>query len=152
MFGYPSPYQLKKYQDSTWMSPVYLTRKYHGYFIYWAAIYTFWYHPMENTIGHAFGVAHTWFFMLQGEITQHATLLLLTSRNKFINSTIFSRMHCALLKLHYNTICLVYQTYIFVKIFHHDSEVLFFSNDDRDSSASGVINIANVVFCDTPEK
>ena len=69
-----------------------------------------------------------------------------------INSTIFSRMHCALLKLYYNTICLVYQTYIFVKIFHHDSEVLFFSNDDRDSSASGVINIANVVFCDTPEK
>lgn len=26
-------------------------RKYHGYFFAWVAIYTFWYHPMENTSG-----------------------------------------------------------------------------------------------------
>jgi len=68
IFGYPSPYQLRKYQDSVWMSPVYILRKYHGYFIYWAVIFTFWYHPMENTFGHAFGFAHTWFLMLQGRL------------------------------------------------------------------------------------
>ncbi|KAF6016987.1 hypothetical protein EB796_024698 [Bugula neritina] len=69
IFGYPSPYQLRKYQDAVWMSPVYILRKYHGYFIYWAVIFTFWYHPMENTFGHAFGFAHTWFLMLQGSLT-----------------------------------------------------------------------------------
>ncbi|MFO7721117.1 MAG: hypothetical protein R6W85_11830, partial [Gillisia sp.] len=26
-------------------------RRYHGYYIAWAVIYTFWYHPMENTSG-----------------------------------------------------------------------------------------------------
>ena len=66
LFGYPTPKQLKDKQDSVWLSPVYLVRKYHGYFIYWAAIFTFWYHPMENTLGHAFGFTHTWFMMLQG--------------------------------------------------------------------------------------
>ncbi|XP_067941895.1 uncharacterized protein [Watersipora subatra] len=69
LFGYPTPNQLRRHQNSIWMSPVYVMRKYHGYFIYWAAIYTFWYHPMENTVGHAFGFAHTWFFMLQGSLT-----------------------------------------------------------------------------------
>ena len=65
-FGYPTPQQLRGKQHSVWLSPVYLIRKYHGYFIYWATITTFWYHPMENTLGHAFGFAHTWFMMLQG--------------------------------------------------------------------------------------
>uniref|UniRef100_A0A6U5H763 Uncharacterized protein n=1 Tax=Corethron hystrix TaxID=216773 RepID=A0A6U5H763_9STRA len=27
--------------------PIELLRKYHGYFIVWATVYTFWYHPME---------------------------------------------------------------------------------------------------------
>ncbi|XP_022080761.1 uncharacterized protein LOC110973875 [Acanthaster planci] len=45
-----------------------LLRKYHGYAFAWAAIYTFWYHPMENTWGHAFGFAHTFIIMLQGSL------------------------------------------------------------------------------------
>ncbi|MGC8780958.1 MAG: hypothetical protein ACP5UQ_08855, partial [Anaerolineae bacterium] len=30
-------------------------RRYHGYLFSWALIYTFWYHPMENTFGHLAG-------------------------------------------------------------------------------------------------
>ena len=32
-----------------------VVREYHGYIISWAIIYTFWYHPMENTLGHLAG-------------------------------------------------------------------------------------------------
>jgi hypothetical protein len=28
-----------------------VARKYHGYYFAWAIVYTFWYHPMENTLG-----------------------------------------------------------------------------------------------------
>jgi hypothetical protein len=45
-----------------------LIRKYHGYAFAWAAIYTFWYHPMENTYGHALGFIHTSLIMLQGSL------------------------------------------------------------------------------------
>ncbi|XP_067687198.1 uncharacterized protein [Haliotis asinina] len=43
-------------------------RRYHGYAFAWGAIYTFWYHPMENTWGHALGFFHTWIIMLQGSL------------------------------------------------------------------------------------
>ena len=68
VFGYPTPVQLKGKQDSVWLSPVYLIRKYHGYFIYWATVSTLWYHPFENTAGHACGISHVWFMCLQGEL------------------------------------------------------------------------------------
>ncbi|RME84623.1 MAG: hypothetical protein D6775_05010 [Caldilineae bacterium] len=32
-----------------------VVRRYHGYLFSWALIYTFWYHPMENTFGHLAG-------------------------------------------------------------------------------------------------
>ena len=32
-----------------------IVRKYHSYVFTWALIYTFWYHPMEDTPGHLFG-------------------------------------------------------------------------------------------------
>ena len=35
-------------------------RRYHGYLFSWALIYTFWYHPMEATLGHLAG----FFYML----------------------------------------------------------------------------------------
>ncbi|RME52830.1 MAG: hypothetical protein D6790_18285 [Caldilineae bacterium] len=37
-----------------------IVRRYHGYLFSWALIYTFWYHPMENTFGHLAG----FFYML----------------------------------------------------------------------------------------
>lgn len=43
-------------------------RKYHGYYFAWAAIYTFWYHPMENTPGHLVGFFYMFLLMLQGSL------------------------------------------------------------------------------------
>lgn len=43
-------------------------RKYHAYFFSWAAIYTFWYHPMENTPGHLIGFFYMFMIMLQGSL------------------------------------------------------------------------------------
>jgi hypothetical protein len=48
--------------------PIHLVRKYHGYAFAWGAIYTFWYHPMENTYGHALGFIYTWLILLQGSL------------------------------------------------------------------------------------
>lgn len=43
-------------------------RKYHGYFFAWATIYTFWYHPMENTPGHLAGFLYMFLLLLQGSL------------------------------------------------------------------------------------
>ena len=43
-------------------------RKYHGYIFMWGIIYTFWYHPMENTAGHLFGFWYTFVLLLQGSL------------------------------------------------------------------------------------
>ncbi|CAK8696309.1 unnamed protein product [Clavelina lepadiformis] len=48
--------------------PIHLIRKYHGYAFSWACIYTFWYHPMENTWGHTLGFFHTAMVLLQGSL------------------------------------------------------------------------------------
>ncbi|XP_076810433.1 uncharacterized protein LOC143453151 [Clavelina lepadiformis] len=48
--------------------PVQLIRKYHGFAFSWATIYTFWYHPMENTWGHTLGFFHTAIVLLQGSL------------------------------------------------------------------------------------
>jgi hypothetical protein len=49
-------------------SVVRLVSKYHAYVFAWGAIYTFWYHPMENTLGHLLGFAYTGLLMLQGSL------------------------------------------------------------------------------------
>ncbi|MCG8353465.1 MAG: hypothetical protein MI924_37340 [Chloroflexales bacterium] len=43
-------------------------RKYHGYVFSWAIIYTFWYHPMENSSGHLIGFFYTFLLLLQGSL------------------------------------------------------------------------------------
>ncbi len=43
-------------------------RKYHGYIFAWATIYTFWYHPMENTAGHLIGFFYMFLLLLQGSL------------------------------------------------------------------------------------
>ena len=43
-------------------------RKYHGYYFAWAAIFTFWYHPMENTPGHLIGFIYMFLLLLQGSL------------------------------------------------------------------------------------
>ena len=39
-----------------------------GYIFSWAVIFTFWYHPMEPSLGHLLGFMHTWMVMLQGSL------------------------------------------------------------------------------------
>ena len=43
-------------------------RKYHGYYFAWATVYTFWYHPMENTTGHLIGFLYMFLLLLQGSL------------------------------------------------------------------------------------
>ena len=40
-------------------------RRYHGYYIAWAVIYTFWFHPMEGTSGHLVGFFYMFLLMIQ---------------------------------------------------------------------------------------
>ncbi|XP_013394799.1 uncharacterized protein LOC106162167 isoform X1 [Lingula anatina] len=70
IFGWPSVHDNGSKSRKVRFSygPINLFRKYHGYAFAWAVIYTFWYHPMENTWGHALGFAHTWLVMLQGSL------------------------------------------------------------------------------------
>jgi hypothetical protein len=46
-------------------SAVSLTAKTHGYYISWAIVYTFWFHPMESTWGHLLGFFYMALLMLQ---------------------------------------------------------------------------------------
>jgi hypothetical protein len=43
-------------------------RRYHGYLFSWAAIYTFWYHPMLNTSGHLIGFFYMFLLLFQGSL------------------------------------------------------------------------------------
>ena len=49
-------------------TPSNIVRRYHGYAFAWASVYTFWFHPMENTLGHALGLAYTYIILLQGDV------------------------------------------------------------------------------------
>jgi hypothetical protein len=49
-------------------SIVQAARKYHGYLFAWAAVYTFWYHPMENTWSHLIGFLYMFLLLLQGSL------------------------------------------------------------------------------------
>jgi hypothetical protein len=42
-----------------------IVREYHGYIISWGIIYTFWYHPMENTLGHLAGFFYIFLLLAQ---------------------------------------------------------------------------------------
>lgn len=43
------------------------TQKIHGFFISWAVVYTFWFHPMEGTLGHLLGFLYL--FLLMGQLS-----------------------------------------------------------------------------------
>jgi hypothetical protein len=43
-------------------------RRYHGYYFSWAVIYTFWYHPIETTLGHLLGTFYVIMLLLQGSL------------------------------------------------------------------------------------
>lgn len=58
-FGTPVPFK---------RSVIDFLRRYHGYVFSWAVIYTFWYHPMENTSGHLLGFFYTFLLLLQSSL------------------------------------------------------------------------------------
>lgn len=43
-------------------------RRYHGYLFIWAAVYTFWYHPMAATSGHLIGFFYMFLLLVQGSL------------------------------------------------------------------------------------
>jgi hypothetical protein len=43
-------------------------RRYHGYYFSWAVIYTFWFHPIEDNIGHLLGTFYILLLLLQGSL------------------------------------------------------------------------------------
>ncbi len=45
-----------------------VARRYHGYYFAWATIYTFWYHPMVFTPGHALGFFYMFLLLTQGAL------------------------------------------------------------------------------------
>ncbi len=45
-----------------------IARRYHGYYFAWATIYTFWYHPMVFTQGHALGFFYMFLLFTQGSL------------------------------------------------------------------------------------
>ncbi len=56
------------YKIRALVAPGQVVRKYHGYVFSWAVIYTFWYHPMEDTLPHLLGTFYTLLLMLQGSL------------------------------------------------------------------------------------
>lgn len=67
VFGWPNQWSDDVVAQKLRLSPgpIEYVRKYHGYAFSWAVIFTFWYHPMENTYGHALGFCHTYLVMIQ---------------------------------------------------------------------------------------
>lgn len=45
-----------------------MLNRYHGYYFAWSIVYTFWYHPMENTWAHTSGFLHTGIVLIQGSL------------------------------------------------------------------------------------
>lgn len=45
-----------------------LARRYHGFYIAWATVYTFWYHPMESSSAHLLGFLYMFMLLLQGSL------------------------------------------------------------------------------------
>ena len=58
-FGKPAPLSKRV---------VAFVRKYHGYLFAWATVYTFWFHPMANPIGHLMGFFYMFMLLLQGSL------------------------------------------------------------------------------------
>lgn len=51
-----------------WSEFVRVVRRYHGYYFSLAAIYTFWFHPLEATGGHLIGFGYMFLLLLQSSL------------------------------------------------------------------------------------
>jgi len=76
--------------------------RYHGYYFAWAVTFTYWYHPMETTLGHIAGFFYTfllflqasfiftrvhtnrfWTFALEGSVLVHGVIVALVAGQEF---------------------------------------------------------------------
>ena len=48
--------------------PAGFIRRYHGYYFSWAIVYTFWFHPIEDRLGHLLGTFYILLLLLQGSM------------------------------------------------------------------------------------
>jgi hypothetical protein len=48
--------------------PLSFIRRYHGYYFSWAIVYTFWFHPIEDNLGHLLGTFYILLLLLQGSM------------------------------------------------------------------------------------
>lgn len=48
--------------------PVGFLKRYHGYYFSWAIVYTFWFHPIEDNLGHLLGTFYILLLLLQGSM------------------------------------------------------------------------------------
>ena len=95
VFGWPTTYNSLTCSKRISLSyaPIHFVLCYHGYAFAWAAVFTFWYHPMENTVGHVMGFIYTYIILLQGETSVYmcvwqfgmlcSVVLLFTNYNQF---------------------------------------------------------------------
>jgi hypothetical protein len=67
-------------------------KKYHGYYIAWALIYTFWFHPMTGTFGHLVGFFYMFVLLGQG-LLMHTRLHLSLRWSAFLEALVL--MHGA---------------------------------------------------------
>jgi len=68
-------------QGVAWVSGI------HGYFIAWAILYTFWFHPMEGTLGHLIGFFYLFMLMTQISLARtswHSNLKWITFLEVFV--------------------------------------------------------------------
>ena len=53
----------------SWLKePGLFLRRYHGYYFAWAIVYTFWFHPIEDNLGHLLGTLYILMLLLQGSL------------------------------------------------------------------------------------
>ncbi len=84
-----------------------IVREYHGYIISWGIIYTFWYHPMENTFGHLAGFYYIFLLLAQSTLIFNRTHL-----NKYWTFTLE-----ALVLIHGTTVAIYQQNGIWPMFF-----------------------------------
>ncbi len=62
-------------------------RNVHGYFIAWAVVYTFWFHPVEGTLGHLLGFFYLYMLLVQISLAKtslHTDIRWLTFLETFV--------------------------------------------------------------------
>jgi NADH:ubiquinone oxidoreductase subunit 6 (subunit J) len=110
-------------------------KKYHGYYVAWALIYTLWFHPMTGTFGHLAGFIYM--FLLLGQGTLMFTRL--------HNSLKWSAVLEGLVLVHGTTVALIGQQSPLWTMFFSGFGFMFIAAQLWGIQAPKPVNIAAVV-------